>query len=249
MNKIIQTSLLIYCTDTPSGKVALPIKDNNFIREMKANQHIHHLLFVCSNPTNHSKTDSYAKITLESFLLSGFKVDKMSVLDSRLDKNMASLIKDSDVIFLAGGDTPTQMKYFDSILLKDELHKYTDKVIIGQSAGAMNLANIVYNSPEVEDMATVATTYYNGLGFTDVNIEPHFDITNRDYIVKILLPDSLNRPFIALLNDSIIVKDTYGTRLYGEAYAFYSGKVKKICDSNTLRKLPENISELYSSLD
>lgn len=249
MNKIFQCSLVITSKETNGVKTACPIENKNILRELKDVKTINHLLFVCSNPTVFDKTDLYAPLTKEAFELSGIKVNAMTILDSRTDKDMSELVKKSDVIFLAGGVTPMQMEYFNSINLKAELHKYNDKIIIGQSAGAMNLAKTVYNSPEIYEMQDTTTTYYEGLGFSDINIEPHFDINEKEYIIKILLPDSKVRPFIALDNNGFIVRDDLGTRLYGDAYAFYNGVVKKINDNDSMRKLPENFDTFYKSLD
>ncbi|MBO7218768.1 MAG: Type 1 glutamine amidotransferase-like domain-containing protein [Clostridia bacterium] len=249
MNRIFQCSLVVTSIDKDNKKIACPIENKNILRELKDVKSISHLLFVCSNPTVFDKTDLYAPLTKEAFNLSGIPVKAMTILDSRTDKDMVDLVKKSDVIFLAGGVTPMQMEYFNKINLKAELHKYNDKIIIGQSAGAMNLANVVYNSPEIYEMQDTSTTYYEGLGFSDVNIEPHFDINEKEYIVKVLLPDSSVRPFIALDNNGFVVRDDLGTRLYGDAYAFYNGVVKKINDNDTMRKLPENFDTFYKSLD
>ena len=249
MNRIFQCSLVITCNELDGVKTACPIENKNILRELKDVKSISHLLFVCSNPTVFDKTDLYAPLTREAFELSGIPVKDMTILDSRTDKNMAELVKNSDVIFLAGGVTPMQMEYFKKINLTKELHKYNDKIIIGQSAGAMNLAKVVYNSPEIYEMQDTVTTYYEGLGFSDINIEPHFDINEKEYIVKVLLPDSMTRPFIAIENNGFIVHDDKGTRLYGDAYAFYNGIVKKINDNDTMRKLPENFDTFYKSLD
>jgi peptidase E len=182
MNRIFQCSLVITCNELDGVKTACPIENKNILRELKDVKSISHLLFVCSNPTVFDKTDLYAPLTREAFELSGIPVKDMTILDSRTDKNMAELVKNSDVIFLAGGVTPIQMEYFKKINLTKELHKYNDKIIIGQSAGAMNLAKVVYNSPEIYEMQDTVTTYYEGLGFSDINIEPHFDINEKEYI-------------------------------------------------------------------
>ena len=249
MNRIFQCSLVVTTTKVNDIISALPIENKNILRELKDVHKISHLLFVCSNPTGYEKTDMYARVTQDAFTLSNISVESMTVLDSRTDKDMASLVKKSDVIFLAGGVTPMQMDYFRSIGLKEELHKYDNKIIIGQSAGAMNLATTVYNSPEIYEMNDITTTYYDGLGFTDVNIEPHFDINAQEYILKVLLPDSKHSPFIAIENNGFVVKDDKGTRLYGDAYAFYKGVVKKINDADSIRTLPENFGTFFESLE
>lgn len=64
------------------------------------------------------------------------------------------------------------------INLKEYL-KYLDCVVIGISAGSINCAKDVFNSPE-EEQDLINPMYFKGLYLTHINIEPHFDIKGEN---------------------------------------------------------------------
>lgn len=127
-------------------------------------------LFVASDEYNYEATDIYANVTFESFDLT-LPFKHYNILDSRTEKIADKLIRNADLIFLCGGHLPAQNKFFNRIDLKSKL-KNTDAFIIGGSAGAMNMASIVYSIPEL-DGESVDPNFKRsliGLGLTDINI-------------------------------------------------------------------------------
>ena len=202
-------------------------------------------VFVASNPTAHEGTDSYAHLTFDSFNMSGFKFDNLFVLDSRTSNMAEDLIKNADLVFLAGGNTLNQMEFFNSINLSKLLKKFKP-ITIGQSAGALNLAGDVYCSPEDEDELD-ANKYFKGLGLTNINIEPHFKNSphfgDDNVIQKILLADSKVKPFIAITDGSYIIDDNGDQTLYGEAYEFKNGSYTQICANGSSLKLSRRMKK------
>ncbi len=187
-------------------------------------------VFVVSNPDTFDKNDSYGKLTFDSFNLSGFNFSNLKILDSRTIDKAEEYIKNSSIVFLGGGVTKTQMEFFNKIGLSSLLKKYA-KIIIGQSAGALNLAEEVYNSPEDEEEQV---RYFKGLGLTNINIEPHFKNNTHletETLGKILLEDSKTKSFIAIPDGSYIIDDGNEQVLYGEGYYFDIGKYKQICSN------------------
>ena len=68
----------------------------------------------------------------------------------------------------------------------------------------MNLGKIGYYS---KDDDYDKTFFYEGLGFTDITIDPHFDINNRKQVNEII-DSSYKHRIIGLPNDScIVIKD------------------------------------------
>lgn len=68
----------------------------------------------------------------------------------------------------------------------------------------MNLGKIGYYS---KDDDYDKTFFYEGLGFTDITIDPHFDINNRKQVNEII-DSSYKYKIIGLPNDScIVIKD------------------------------------------
>lgn len=124
-------------------------------------------------------------------------------------------LKSYDVIFLMGGNPINQIEIINKINLKNIINKA--KVVIGVSAGAINLSKeaIYYNdySEKIE--------MYDGIGLTNINIYPHFDITNKDFVEEVKMVSRL-KSLIALPNNSFIKIDDKQIEFIG-----YSFKVDK----------------------
>lgn len=210
---------------------------NNFASRLQ--KHIKNgknFVFVASNPTTHEINDYYGKLTFDSFNLSGFNFENLQILDARTQNNAEKLIKNADIVLLAGGHTPTQNKFFQEIEL-GKLLKAHKPVVIGQSAGSLNMAKNVYCSPEEDDLNQ--PKYFEGLGLTDINIEPHFDLEafeNNQFLKTLLLEDSKTKPFLAITDGSFVFDDGKNAVIYGEAYWFSNGNLKQVCSNGKTLK-------------
>lgn len=202
-------------------------------------------VFIASSPDSYQITDIYANVTFEAFKLSGIEFEKLIIVDNRTKDNIENIIKNADIVFLAGGNTHVQNKFLSELKLGELLKKYSP-TIIGQSAGALNLAKEVYCSPEGENELN-SPRYFKGLGLTDINIEPHFShsphFAEQDILQKERLKDSKTKPFIAITDGSYIIDDGINQTIYGEAYLFYNGKFVNICKN----KNKECINSKYLS--
>lgn len=201
---------------------------NKFAENLKKALNGHDLMvFVASSPF-FDGTRQYAELTRSSLSLSGIRFSRMVVLDGRNMHRCPDLMERADLVFLAGGDTAIQMKLFENM----DLRKYITRcqgVVVGQSAGAINLATDVYCSPTPDESST--KKYWKGLGLTEVSIEPHFRTENKEFIEQVLLPDSKNKPFIAITDGSYIIDTGEKQTIYGEAYSFSKGEMKQICSN------------------
>ena len=56
---------------------------------------------------------------------------------------------------------------------------FKNKILIGVSAGSMNMAIKGYYS---NDKDYPKTWFYNGIGLVDITIDPHFDINNLEWV-------------------------------------------------------------------
>lgn len=74
------------------------------------------------------------------------------------------------MVWLAGGDTPTQFGYFQKYGL-DVIIKKHKGVIIGMSAGSINLAETAICTLSCEHHRQ---EIYKGLGCVNISVEPHF---------------------------------------------------------------------------
>ena len=240
MKKIFLTSNL-GCSYKVNGiRVAKPIdNENKIIEQIKTNLSKENImLFICSSPDDYERNDNHAKITFDSFNMSGFNFKKLIIIDHRYNGNIKSDIKSSDLIFLAGGHTLTEMKFFEEINLRELLENYNG-VIIGQSAGSLNLADTVVCGPECDE--EIGTNYiWKGLGKTSINIEPHFILNPPVSELKIrkeLLDLSIDYDIYAICDGSHIFDNGVSQILYGEGYLINNKKVKKICSTKKFVKI------------
>ena len=243
--KCILTSYIdLYDKDEAGNRIAKNFGNNNKILDniKKYVKKYENFLFVASNEFDNVSTDVYANVTFESFNMT-LPFENYYILDSRTEDIADELIQKADLIFLCGGHVPTQNKFFNNINLKEKI-KSTNALIIGVSAGAMNMADTVYCPPELEGEAIDSkfNKIYKGLGLTNINVFPHYDEL-KDYLVdgihvinEIVIPDSFNYDIYAINNGSYILIDDKNY-LYGEAYLIKDGKIEKINENDKIKQI------------
>lgn len=142
-----------------------------------------------------------------------FKENHLVSLDDELN--------DYDVIFLMGGNPIKQIEIINKINLKNLINKA--KVVIVVSAGAINLSNeaIYYNdySEKIE--------IYDGIGLTDINVYPHFDINNKEFLEEVKMVSKI-KALIALPNESFIKLDDEQIEYCGDCYKVANDNIIEI---------------------
>lgn len=191
------------------------------------------ILFISADSKDTEKVIQYSNLLFVALKLSVISFNEYNILYEDTKNKAKELVNKADFIFLSGGDTYIQNCFFNEINLK-ELLKNFDGIVIGQSAGSINMATNVFNSPEEKEESE--PIYFEGLGLTELNIEPHFnlDSTNfneyenyqRDYILK----ESEKRTIYALCDTSHILIINDEKNIYGESYIIKNGIINKICD-------------------
>lgn len=225
MNIILTSGPKFYIKKADGTKKAIKLENKELVEQLKLMiPKYNNLLFICSNPDDYEVSEEYASLIEKSLSLSGIKFDYTDLLDSRNWLFTKSLVSNSDLIILMGGDPLDQMEFFNDIELKEKIKKING-CVMGISAGSINLANNTYCS---KDETIEETLYYKGLGLTNINIEPHFDVNDKSRINDILLIDSKKREFVALEDESFITIKNKDIKLYNEGYLFKDGSYKKI---------------------
>ena len=193
------------------------------------------ILFIASSPDDKEKIELYSKLLFEGLKLSGVSFKEYLVLDSSTVDKTKEYIDKANMIFLSGGDTYIQNEFFKRIHLREKLGIFNG-LIIGQSAGAINMANDVFNSPE--EMEKSEPVFFQGLGLTNINIEPHFvlDDSNFDesekYQRNAVLSESNNRKIYGQCNGSHILIDNDGNvTIYGKTYLISNGQISLACEN------------------
>lgn len=189
------------------------------------------ILYIAADKTDTKKVKMYANILFESLKLSNIEFNNYYILDEETMQNAKEYVESADFIFLSGGNTFFQNTFFNEIGLKELLKNYSG-VIMGQSAGSINLADDVFNSPE--NLEKSDPIYLKGLGLTDINVEPHFvlDDSNFDDYKKYnryyILNESKKRTIFALCDGSHIKIDDK-VIIYGKSYLISNGEINLIC--------------------
>lgn len=192
-------------------------------------------LHICSDPDGWEKMDKYSSITREMLEHAGFHFDRFDTLDSRNETQAEQLVRESDLLILAGGHVPTQNQFFQRISLRALLAN-CDGIIIGISAGSMNSADEVYAQPEEEGEAVdpAYQRFLPGLGLTKTNLLPHFQ-ENRDDVLDglriyadIACSDSMGKTFYAIPDGTYLLIADGKEELRGEAYRIKDGVMAQI---------------------
>lgn len=118
------------------------------------------------------KTEKYFHHFLQMFATCGIEFVESRSVDGRMTaKEAQETVRNADVVWLSGGDTPTQYGYFNKYGLVDVLRAHTG-VVIGMSAGSINMAETA--------VCTVACGHdkpyiYPALGLVPFSVEPHLN--------------------------------------------------------------------------
>lgn len=216
---------------------------NSFLDKLrKSLPHPINCVMITSAPDNVEMTDRMAWEVREAFERADLAFDHYEVLDRRTQRFATRMLKQANLIILCGGHVPTQNKFFQQLNLATKLKKY-DGVVVSISAGSMNCADVVYASPELEGEA-VDRNYMrfipNGLGFTPINIIPHYQTLANTWLdgirmEEILLVDSFARPVYCLPDGSFFKINRLHAILYGEAWLMRYGNKEKICENNATK--------------
>ena len=171
---------------------------------------------------NHEKTDQYFEEVLGLFQNIGIDFEKSYVVDGRMEKEVVKdAVRAADVVWLSGGDTPTQYQYLLQYELVDILREHSG-VIIGMSAGSINLTKMA--------ICTLACGHdkqemYEGIGCVGFSVEPHFNVNK---VSKELLELSKQYIIYGLCDESLILCEGKTIIFLGEVYQIIDGTVKQI---------------------
>ena len=102
---------------------------------------------IASSPERHDLTCQFGADDFIALANAGIYPSRWNILDGVNAEDAAELVSSSDLLILSGGHVPTQAAFFWEIALDVLLQDYPG-VVIGISAGSMNMAQTVYAQPE-----------------------------------------------------------------------------------------------------
>jgi len=169
----------------------------------------------------HEKTDGYCARFLDMFRDCGIEFAHTYVVDSRMSPEIArKAVASADVLWLEGGDTPTQY-YIQSYGLIPVIRDHKG-ITIGMSAGSINMANTAICTLTCKHREQ---RIYPALGLVDITVEPHFNSVD---ISEELIQLSQEYPIFGMCDDSAIIFDRDKRSYIGEIYWINKGIVKRI---------------------
>ncbi len=229
-----------YLVSSPSDFKGYKINTDNqleenlkkdLMKDMKA-------IFICSDP-DFIHNEEYGYKIKKLFVNSGFTFSSYDILNHNNMDKTEELIINADFIILSGGHVPTENIFFNEMHLRKYIQK-SKAVVLGFSAGAMNMATTVYSPPEEEGEALDVSykRYLNGLALTNTQIVPHYQMIKNEtvddlrVIEDIVLKDSVRYDYIIIPDGSYIYGHDDKEILYGEGYIASKGNIKQISAVN-----------------
>ena len=186
-------------------------------KDIKNNSNIS---FISSVPNDFEKNDLLFKAFVNYFKKINISFNSSNLIDKRKTKEESkSIIDNSDIVFLMGGSPILQMQFINEYDLINNIK--STNIVIGTSAGAINQSNkVFYIDLDYEDKILK----YDGLGLTNLNIYPHLDWNNIDYL-KEVFELSNYIPLTILPNDSFIRICNNSISYIGEHNLVYNNEI------------------------
>ncbi|MBR3927619.1 MAG: Type 1 glutamine amidotransferase-like domain-containing protein [Clostridia bacterium] len=178
------------------------------------------LVFISAWPDRYVQNDDDAFGMNNMFTEKDMAFEQYCVIDERTDPASSKMeIEKASCIFLMGGNATAQMK-----LIKDkgifELLKRSKAVILGVSAGSMNMGNPVADIYE-------SVVPYEGLGFANLTIKSHFPLTDEN-LQNMTRKVSMEVPVTLMKDESAIFMYNGVIKQIGEIYRMEKGEIKPI---------------------
>lgn len=198
-----------------------PIKFAERLNEIIVNRK--NFVFIASEFNDFQEiNDRYFKMFLSKFHNAGIRFTDCCIVDDRMTIEEAQrVVKNGDVIWISGGDTPTQFEYLKEYGLDKVLTNHNG-VIIGMSAGAINMAKIAICTTTCDHHEQ---KIYRGLGLVDISVEPHFDCI---HVTDELLELSNDYYIYGLCDDAAIICKDGNVELLGDIFILDKHGVKQI---------------------
>lgn len=213
----------------------IPKKIINFLnRNLKK---INSISFVTSTFEDYEKNDYYVEKMKNSFAEKNIKFENVYIIDSRLtESKMKRNINSSNIVFILGGNTLKQMEYINKYNLKNAI-KNENHILIGVSAGAINMAKKVVLAKDLSDDIP-SFSIYEGIGVSDYNIESHCDFNDNIHF-KDLIEASFYTNLIVMNENCFIIINDKNKKIYGDYFYIKKGNIyykKKKCNLDYFMK-------------
>lgn len=238
-------------TSSPTKEInetcPLPSLDerNGFIDLLKnVWKHPARCLMIAAFPDAYDRNDEMTWFYSEAVKNAGLSWSCFDLWDDRLSVLSREELHRYDVIFLAGGHIATEWNWFETIGLKEKLQGY-DGIVLGTSAGSMNMAAEVYGWPEEpgESCDPNHKLFFAGLGLAQTVVLPHYQkikdnwLDGRRLMEDITCSHSFGKKFYAIPDGSFVWVQDGRELLYGEAHLVSEGEISSFSWKNQIIEL------------
>lgn len=207
--------MIKYCTS--DFKTALT--NIFFSNDLRLNCSSDGIIIIPSDPSNETITKKYGDEIINVFRNLGIEFKNIMYIFKSEDIEIAySKLNNYSCIFLMGGNTKIQNVFLKSINFVDFLNSFQG-ILIGQSAGALNICNLAYLSPCCNVGAEVE--FIDGLNIVDDMFEVHFELSN-DEQKRFIENTSLN--MFCITDNGVIKYHEDNREFWGEVYEYRNGE-------------------------
>ena len=238
-------------TSSPTKEInescPLPALDgrNGFIDRLKAVwKQPSRCLMIAAFPDAYDRNDEMTWFYGEAVKNAGLGVACFDLWDDRHPGLSKEELHRYDAVFLAGGHVPTQRRWLEHIRLRERLEGYGG-IVLGTSAGSMNMAQVVYAWPEEEGESTDPghQLFFPGLGLARTQVLPHYQKIKDNYLdgrrlmEDITCSHSYGNRFYAIPDGSFVLVENGVETLFGEAWLVSEGRILPFCTEGGARTL------------
>lgn len=193
------------------------------------------VVFVANDPEDIVTNDEKGGMFFTSLKMTWISFKENIILDCRNSKYARKILSGANLVILSGGKILKQNSFLKEINLKDILKEF-DGLVVGISAGSMNLCKTVFNFPE-EPIDVDCERIVEGLGICDRILIPHFDCEKNKYLIDCdefditgdyILPFSKKEKLLGLGNDSYIIIDDGKEVIVGDCVVISNGNILRL---------------------
>ncbi|KPB03929.1 Type 1 glutamine amidotransferase-like domain-containing protein [Bacillus sp. CHD6a] len=183
------------------------------------------MVMISSNPSS-SEDDGATERSW--FDRAGIIFDEYHLVNYCLQKEEAhTFIQNASVIFLLGGD-PLKLNSFLMEYELSDLIKQSRAIVVGASAGAINMSN-KWSCSEKLGFNVETSSINNGIGLDDFSVLSHFDLENNMELVQNELSRLSEEMNIYVSNKDCAVRVKQGKiDILGDVYLFSQSRIKKL---------------------
>ena len=201
-------------------------------------------LMIAAFPDAYDRNDEMTWFYGQAVNNAGLETVCFDLWDDRRAPMTRQQLHGYDAVFLAGGHVPTEARWFEEIGLQDLLEGY-EGIVLGTSAGSMNMASTVYGWPEEpgESCDPNHRLFFSGLGLARTIVLPHYQkirdnwLDGRRLMEDITCSHSFGQRFYAIPDGSYVLAKDGEERLFGEAWLVSEGTITKFCSLGQQRLL------------